>query len=403
MAKNTYGNGSIYYSESKGKWVGQIKVGIKTDGKINRRTVYGKTKKEVKEKIKRIQAEVITGVYKQPSELTIPDLANSINDNKKALNQISDTAHSRNKETIKIIENDPIALIPIQKINEVMLNQFLAKQVHYSNSVIGKIYSMCNRTFKKAISMDIINKNPLDEIKTPKSTIMTKKIKALTIQQQKKFINAVNEDNKEPYRTMLLLELFTGMRMGEICALSPHSIYFNNSLIEVTRTMTRDAEYKTTLNNKTKTYAGLRRIKVDKSVMALLKSYTDNYFAVNEYNLLFTKNGNMISTNQVNSYYKRLIERYNIADNVKKCNQHQLRHTYATRSIESGMPAKVLQYRLGHSDITITLNTYCDVFSEFEDTYIDKTQDYLIAQGIAIWKHCNPNATFWVFMFDFSF
>ena len=403
MAKNTYGNGSIYYSKPKEKWVGQIKVGIKTDGKINRRTVYGKTKKEVKEKIKRIQAEVITGVYKQPSELTIPDLANSINDNKKALNQISDTAHSRNKETIKIIENNPIALIPIQKINEVMLNQFLSKQVHYSNSVIGKIYSMCNRTFRKAISMDIISKNPLDEIKTPKSVKMTKKIKALTIQQQKKFINAVNEDNKEPYRTMLLLELFTGMRMGEICALSPHSVYFNHSLIEVTRTMTRDAEYKTTLNNKTKTYAGLRRIKVDKSVMTLLKDYIDNNFIKNEYNLLFTKNGKMISTNQVNSYYKRLIVRYNIADDVKKCNQHQLRHTYATRSIESGMPAKVLQYRLGHSDITITLNTYCDVFSEFEDTYIDKTQEYLSSQGIAIWKHCNPNATFWVFMFDFSF
>lgn len=46
MAKNTYGNGSIYYSEPKGKWVGQIKVGIKVDGKVNRRTVYGKTKKK---------------------------------------------------------------------------------------------------------------------------------------------------------------------------------------------------------------------------------------------------------------------------------------------------------------------------------------------------------------------
>lgn len=384
MAKNTYGNGSIYFSEQKNKWVGQIKVGIKADGKVNRRTVYGKTKKEVKEKIKRIQAEVITGVYKQPSELTIPDLANIINDNKKALNQIGDTAYGRNKDTIKIIAKDHIASVPIQKINEAMLSQFLAKQVHYSNSVIKKIYAMCNRTFKKAISMDIISKNPLDEIKTPKSTKMTKKIKALTIQQQKKFINAINEDNKEPYRTMLLLELLTGMRMGEICALSPHSIYFNYSLIEVTRTMTRDGEYKTTLNNKTKTYAGLRRIKVDKSVMGLLKDYIDNYFVTNEYDLIFTKNGNMISTNQVNSYYKRLIERYNIVDDVTKCNQHQLRHTYATRSIESGMPAKVLQYRLGHSDITITLNTYCDVFSEYEDTYIDKTQDYLSAQGIAI-------------------
>ena len=181
MAKNTYGNGSIYYSEPKGKWVGQIKVGIKADGKINRRTVYGRTKKEVKEKIKRIQAEVITGVYKQPSELTIPDLANSINDNKKALNQISDTAYLRNKYTIKIIQADSIAMIPIQKITETALNIFFSKQTHYSNSVIKKIYAMCNRTLKKAIKLNIINKNPLEEIQMPKSIKSTRKIKSLTI------------------------------------------------------------------------------------------------------------------------------------------------------------------------------------------------------------------------------
>lgn len=383
MAKNTYGNGSIYYSEPKGKWVGQIKVGIKADGKINRRTVYGKTKKEVKEKIKRIQAEVITGVYKQPSELTIPDLANSINDNKKALNQISDTAYIRNKYTIRIIQADSIAMIPIQKITETALNIFLSKKTHYSNSVIKKIYAMCNRTFKKAIKLNIINKNPLEEIQMPKSIKSTRKIKALTIEEQKEFIKAINEDNKEPYRTMLLLELFTGMRMGEICALSPHCIYYSHSMIEITKTMTKDSNDRTIINDKTKTYAGLRRIKVDKSVMTLLKNYTDNFFVKNEYDLLFIKNEKIISTNQVNSYYKRLIERYKISD-TKGCNQHQLRHTYATRSIESGMPAKILQYRLGHSDITITLNTYCDVFSEFEDTYIDKTQEYLSAQGIAI-------------------
>ena len=383
MSKNTYGNGSIYYSEPKGKWVGQIKVGIKVDGKINRRTVYGKTKKDVKEKLKQIQAEVITGIYKQPSELTIPDVANSINDNKKALNQISSTAYGRNKETIKIIEKSTIALIPIQKITEPMLNNFLSKQTHYSNSVIRKIYAMCNRSFKKAISLDIINKNPFDEIKMPKSTKATKKIKALTIEEQKNFIKAIYDDNKEPYKSMLLLELFTGMRMGEICALSPDSIYFNHNLIEITRTLTRDEDYKLKINNKTKTYAGLRRIKVDSSVINLLKNYKDNYYEKNDYNLFFTKNGKMISTNQVNSYYKRLIERRGIS-NVDDCNQHQLRHTYATRSIESGMPPKVLQYRLGHSDISITLNTYCDVFNEFEDTYIDKTQDYLLDNGIAI-------------------
>ena len=380
MTKREYGSGTIFYNESRKQWVGRYKVGIDSNGKRKFRTVYGKTQKIVKEKLKKVQAEVITGTYTEPSKLTVADIAHSINDNKKALNIVSDTTYHRNKETIKKI----IATIPVGKLSEPILTQFLASLTIYSNSLIKKVYATTNAALKKAVNLNLISKNPLDDVVRPNSKKATRKIRALTIDEEKALITALNSERKEPYRTMLLLSLFTGMRMGEICALRPSDLLMGNTIINVSRTMTRDGDYKTVIGKTTKTYAGLRNIKISASIQKLLSDFIENHFVENEYGLLFVaKNGSMICTSQVNLYYKRLIERHNIAP-ISECNQHQLRHTYATRCIESGMPAKVLQHQLGHTDITTTLNIYCDVFDNYNDTYLDKTQEYFEKQNLAI-------------------
>ena len=95
--------------------------------------------------------------------------------------------------------------------------------------------------------------------------------------------------------------------------------------------------------------------------------------------LIFTSKGKMITTSQVNCQYIRVMKKYNIIDdNIPgRVDLHSLRHTYATRCIEGGVQPKVLQKLLGHTDISITLNTYCDAFEAYTNANLDLANRYM--------------------------
>ncbi len=384
--KRGNGEGTIFKREINGKtfWVTEYTIAMYDEktGKRKRKTIYGKTRQEVKNKLEKIITDLNTDSYVDKSKVKFKDLTKEFIDNGYKLNQLSDSSYVRKLNTYNQICTHYMADMEIQKISEDDLKDFLIYITKYSNSVIGKIYGVVNNTFKRAVRKNIIKYNFLDdkmEFCKPKSNRKDKNVHGFTIDEQKKFINAIINDTSYKYHYQFLLSLYTGMRMGEINALDKDlDIDFDNKIIHVRRTLTKNTEDKTVMGSYTKTKNGIRDIVMDEQVEFILKEYINKEYQPNTENLLFfnVKKNTYYTTGQINMVFKRFCEHYNIGKGYD-VNQHMLRHTFATRCIEAGMPANVLSKIMGHADIRTTLEIYCDVFDNYEKQHSNRTYDYL--------------------------
>ena len=337
--KRGNGEGSITFHKASNRYMAQYTT---TDGQ--RKTVYQRKDEnltEFKKRFTKIINDINQGTYIEKIEKTFIEILKDYVQNKYDTNKVSARTHTRDIETVKQIENicSSIVNIPIQKITVNHIRKVLPNLTIYSNNSIDKIYRLIRKAFKIALSDRIIPFDPMENesISKPKSNIANKQVEALTLEEHKKLLSVL-EKQEHKYKNVILLQLYTGMRIGEVLALTTNDINYKSNTLTISKTLTRDKNNKTIMGDTPKTENSKRIILMTAKVKELLEQIQNNRIT-NINGLLFYDNikNTFITPLEVNCYLKRLNHKYQIAD---KLHTHKLRHTYATRCIESRYASK---------------------------------------------------------------
>ena len=301
-------------------------------------------------------------------------------------NEVKSNTYRTDKIALSILENNFTNIlnknpkdITIDDVNTILNSDF-------SSSTKTKFKSLIKNSLDYAVEDEIINTNIMrtksHKIYKIKKQRLNKDVISLTLKEQEKFLQAIEKlDDTYLYKWLWLFELYLGLRAGESLALFKSDIDLNNKTISITKTMTRDTQGKEILGNDTKTYAGHRILILNDSNIfivhqALKFSYKNSPFLFFEPS---TENPNKNCMTVASSYnrFRRFFKNNDILENSNKpVKQHMLRHTYATRLIESGVPAEVVQKQLGHANINVTLDTYTDVFDKYQKSFNTQITQY---------------------------
>lgn len=318
--------------------------------------------------------------YVQKNGIKLIDVINTLIEQKYKLNIIADRQYRTLLQHKKKIEQNKIANIEIQKIQTSDIQEFLYTTVNYSQSYIKKLLCLISSAFEDAQNKNIIYANPMKSVIVPKSKKETKVVRALTMEEQKKLteylINTSVYD--EPYRLVFLIQMYCGLRIGEVLALKNSDFDLNNDYLYVRRTLTEDKDGKIIMKEKTKTFSGKRDLKIP----TFLKSFIIEQIEISKHNkngLLFTYRNQYVRYHSINSVIKRIF-RSNLGLSDEGISSHVLRHSFATRLREAGIDIKVAQTLMGHADISETLNTYTEVQESFKISELEKMSTFLEKQ-----------------------
>lgn len=366
------GEGTLFFSNALNCYVGQY---VDPTGK--RQTMKQKKNegsKEFKARFNDKLASIRNGSYISNSKDSIVSILTNYLKQKHLDGILADRSYKRSLDTLNQIKKicSNFCDIPIQKVNATYIEQSKEKMREYSNTSISKIWSMLYKAFKIAYSRRIIIYNIMDDetLVKPISKKESKKIEALSIEEEKKLEKLLLSSNNV-YNTILLLQLYTGMRIGEVLALSHDCIDFENNTLTVYRTITRNLKDKVILGKHTKTYCkktcldkGKRTFPLtQKTRNLLLKEVNKKLTNINDLLFWDYKNNTFITDGEVNSYLKRLNAKAKITDEI---HTHRLRHTFITRCQEAGMSLVVIQELVGHVEgSSITNNVYTSVSLDF--------------------------------------
>ena len=321
----------------------------------------------LREKERQIQQDLFNQIVPNGGNLTVLELV------QKYLSLKVNVRHNTQANynfVVGILKKEAFGSLRIDKVKQSDAKAWLIKLQKDGRgySTIHSVRGVVRPAFEMAVQDDLIRKNPFGfELAT---VVVNDSVtrEAITRAQERAFLKFIQEDNcYRKYYDGIYILFHTGLRISEFCGLTISDIDFQNKRIRVDHQLQRkrDMEY---IIEDTKTKSGERYVPMSQQVVECFRRVIANRKPpkqepiIDGYTgfLFLDKNGMPMVALHWEHYFKHILNKYNSIYKVQlpKITPHVCRHTFCSNMARSGMSPKTLQYIMGHSDISVTLNTY---------------------------------------------
>lgn len=260
---------------------------------------------------------------------------------------------------------DELSAVALQDyvLSELESGNLISSKGLANNSVIG-IVNVLKSALKLAKSLEICAVDNSDKIKLPMAT--EKPVTAFEKWEQEKLEKYCLSSNKTNYLGIIIC-LYTGIRLGELLALTWNDIDFKSGIMTISKTAYRIKQNgkPQVVIDKPKTKNSSRLIPLPKQLLEILKRA--KRISKSDF-VLSTRTGGIVGTRAYQKTYERILKKLDIPYK----NFHSLRHTFATRAIEMGMDVKTLSEILGHKNPVITLQRYTHSMLSYKTEMMNK-------------------------------
>jgi len=349
-------------------------------GKRKQRTETFRTKKEAESREREWMLDVERGTAIDGTKMTVGEyldlwLATV------ARHAVRETSYNAYETTIRVHLKPLLGSIPLQRLAPARVQECYAtmQAAGASAAVVGKCHLRLSQALGQAVRWQMVSRNVCDAVDPPR--VAHKQVATWTAAEVRRFLAVATQDGYHPY---WLLAVATGMRRGELLGLRWQDVDIARSRVHVRQSVTVGKKG-APIFQEPKTPKARRVIPIPGEVATALHTHRVHQNktrlacgpAWRDYDLVFTvADGGPINPGNLLRNMRAIIAKIN--KNAKKDDErlsvltiHALRHTHATLLLQQGQNAKVIQERLGHANISMTLSTYAHVLPNMQEEAAD--------------------------------
>jgi integrase len=382
MTRGRRGNGEGTITQRKnGTWEARITL---EDGK--RKSIYGKTRKEVQDKLKVALREQQQGTLVTASQQKLEDFLNDWLENTQK-HSVKPRTFERYEEIVRLHINPVLGRHYLHKLTPQQVQAFYKKKLDEKLSAksIEVFHSVLHKALDTAVRWGLVARNVCDAVSPPRRE--QTEVTMLTIEQVRVLQEALRGHRLE---ALFLLAIATGMRRGEIMGLKWQDIDFEKGVLQVRRILTRvptklktEAQTGSFVEAETKTRSSRRSIVIASFALGALKKHRDRQEEAKIKAGPLWQDHDYVFCTSVGTHLhptKDLLDELNKI--TKKAGLphlrfHDLRHVAATLLLSEGIHPKIVQEILGHSQISMTLDIYSHVLPHMQHEAMSKLNDLL--------------------------